>query len=420
MWRLVRAGPVARLTATNFAVQGAAFSGGVIAARALGVEGRGDLAAVVLWPLLVANIGTLGIDWALAVQAGRHPAAEGRLTRLAFLHGLSAGPLVMLLGLVLVRYALPEGRTGLQHTAAAFLWIIPFYLVWIDCTGLDNGLQRYTRYNLTRVSFYLLYVVGYLVLWATGAHQIRYFVYTQLVALVVVTLVRAVSPGLVALANGPSRDDLVRTLKLAKSFAAATAVSMLLVRIDVILVMFLLGTRQLGLYVVAQAVANVPSLLSQAFGVRTFGLSAAQQEPAEFARQVAHRFRQSFLLSGAATVVLAALAPWLIVLLFGTDFAEAAPVARVLFFASWLFNGGRIIDEGFRGRGRPVFGTISFSAFIVCVCVAAPLLVRPAALGMVGAAWAVLAASALLLLIMTVVFKRQTNLWLWQRSRPPR
>ena len=417
LWSTLRYGPVARLAATNFAVQGTAFVGGVVAARALGVQGRGDLAAVLLWPLLVANIGTLGVDWALAVQAGRQPAAEGRFTRLCFWYGLLAGPAFMLIGWLLVSQALPQGRDDLVRLAGVFLWIIPLHLMWIGSTNIDNGLQRYLRYNLTRLSFYVLYVAGYVACWALEAAAIRYFVYAQLGALAMVVLVRGAAAGRRMLADRLGREDVAATLRLARPFALATAVSMLLVRIDVILVMFLLGTRYLGLYVVAQALANVPTLLSQAFGVRTFGSSAQRQESADFARLVVRRFRQSFLLSGVMAVVLAALAPWLIVLLFWAAFAEAAPVARVLFFASWLFNGGRIIDEGFRGQGRPMFGTMSFGLFILCVCALAPLLAGPAGLGMIGVAWAVLAAAALLLLILIIIFKRQTGRWVCESPR---
>jgi O-antigen/teichoic acid export membrane protein len=410
-WNGLRYGSVARLAAANFVVQGLAFLGGVVAARVLGVEGRGELAAVVLWPMLLANIGTLGVDWALAVQAGREPAAEGRLTRLCGWYGLLGGPVVMLAGLILVQFALPLDRMDLISLARMFLWIIPFYFVWMGATNIDNGLQRYSRYNLTRVSFFAIYLGAYLACWALGADQIRYFVYAQLGAMVLAVLVRVAAARTALLRDRLRREDVLTTLRLARPFAISTAVSMLLVRIDVILVMFLLGTWELGLYVVAQAVANVPSLLSQAFGVRTFGTSAGQGE-AEFARVVVTRFRQSFLLSGALAIVMAILAPWLIVMLFGERFAEAAPAARVLFFASWLFNGGRIIDEGFRGQGQPIYGTIVFAGFIACVCVLAPLLVGPAGLGMMGVAWAVLAAAALSLALLGSTFRARTGRWL--------
>ena len=81
-------------------------------------------------------------------------------------------------------------------------------------------------------------------------------------------------------------------------------------------------------------------------------------------------------------------------------------------------NGGRIIDEGFRGQGRPMFGTMSFGLFILCVCALAPLLAGPAGLGMIGVAWAVLAAAALLLLVLILIFKGQTGSWVWGWPAP--
>lgn len=398
-------GRVARLAATNLAVQGTAFVAGVVAARSLGVSGRGDLAAVVLWPLLAANVATLGIDWALAVQAGRDPGARVGLVRLSLLHAVLAGPAFMLIGWALVRWALPTGRDDLAGLSAGFLWIIPLYLLWMNFLAVDNGMERYARYNLTKLSFYVLYTSGYLACWALGAAQIRYFLGAQLAAMLLTVGVRVMRSIKAALREQLERGTVRRTISLARGFALSTAASMTVARIDVILVMFLFGSRELGLYVVAQAVANIPSLLSQAFGVRTFGGSAKVTDDGDFGRLVISRFRQSLVLSGAAALVMWAGATWIISLLFGASFEAAGSVARVLFVSSWLFNSGRIIDEGFRGQGRPAFGTVGFAIYITCVCVAGPVLAGPMGLGVMGVAWSALGGSALLLGFLMVAFR---------------
>src|SRR5947209_1207742 len=46
---------------------------GVVTARALGVEGRGDLAVVVFWPTLVATLVELGVGDALTLWVAREP-----------------------------------------------------------------------------------------------------------------------------------------------------------------------------------------------------------------------------------------------------------------------------------------------------------------------------------------------------------
>jgi len=414
---ILRPGPVAGLAATNMAVQATALVAGVIAARVLGVAGRGDLAAVILWPMLAGNVATLGVDAALGVQVGRDHSALGRLIRVGVLHALLVGPVFMLVGLVLARVSLPVGRDDLRALSAAFLWIVPLHLLWLDFLALDNGQQRYVRYNLTRFAFFALYALGYAGCWLLDAVRIEYFIYAQTGAMLGTVAVRLIQSGPMVWKGGPVGTMLRRTVGMAKGFALSNAAIMLLVRIDVILVMVLLGTRALGLYVVAQAVANVPSLLSQAFAVRTFGSSVGASDEAAFVRTVVVRFRQSFVLSGVFALALALVAPLIIRVLFGAPFEEAATVARVLFFASWLFNGGRIIDEGFRGRGRPIFGTIAFGCQIVCVCLVGFLLGSRLGWGATGVAISVLMGSALALSILVVMFRSQTGRWVFAAER---
>ena len=387
-------------------MQGTAFIAGVIAARVLGVEGRGDLAAVLLWPLLVANIGTLGVDWSLAVAAGRNADDTPRLLRLSWLHGLLVGPLLILICLFVVRLTLSGANADLVPLASIYLWMIPFHLVWMDLLAIDNARQNYARYNRTRFSFYLLVALTYAVLWVSGADALRYFVLANLGAIVLVVLVRVMTSLTGSRVTAPDVALVRAVLRRAGPFALSTAVTILFNRIDVILVLFLLGTHELGLYVVAVGLANVPSLLSQAFMVRTFGSTAGADPGQRWAAVVVTRLRQSLALCGVGALVLIVFMPWIIRLLFGADFVPAANAARVLAVASWLFNGGRIIDEGFRGRGRPVFGTISYTLFILTAVLLAPLMTRVWHLGNIGVAWSVLVAAVVLLVAMLLFFKR--------------
>src|SRR5262245_30271561 len=55
------AGSVLITTATNFAIALLALATGPLAARMLGPEGRGELAAIQTWPSVIATLAMLGL-----------------------------------------------------------------------------------------------------------------------------------------------------------------------------------------------------------------------------------------------------------------------------------------------------------------------------------------------------------------------
>ncbi|HSE05616.1 MAG TPA: hypothetical protein VLK35_15820, partial [Methylomirabilota bacterium] len=76
---------------------------GVLLARMLGPDGRGYLAALILWPLVITQLGNLGIPSALTYSIARDPLSSRAIARL----GLS--------------FAIPQ---ALLLTAFQALWLL--------------------------------------------------------------------------------------------------------------------------------------------------------------------------------------------------------------------------------------------------------------------------------------------------------
>ena len=51
---------------TSLAIQFCGLITGILTARILGATARGELATVMLWPVILTNLGLLGCNWALA------------------------------------------------------------------------------------------------------------------------------------------------------------------------------------------------------------------------------------------------------------------------------------------------------------------------------------------------------------------
>ena len=70
--------------AGNLAIQGLGAVSGVVAARILGPEGRGELAAVYFYPGIIALLGILSVPQAVAFEVSRRPEEEERVLRAGF------------------------------------------------------------------------------------------------------------------------------------------------------------------------------------------------------------------------------------------------------------------------------------------------------------------------------------------------
>ena len=62
--------------ATGFAIQAVLVVTGPLLARMLGPDGRGYLAALILWPIVITQLGNLGIPSALTYSIARDSSAS--------------------------------------------------------------------------------------------------------------------------------------------------------------------------------------------------------------------------------------------------------------------------------------------------------------------------------------------------------
>jgi O-antigen/teichoic acid export membrane protein len=113
-------------------------------------------------------------------------------------------------------------------------------------------------------------------------------------------------------------------------------------------------------------------------------------------------------------LVVGGLLPWL----FGEEFEDAVPLARILLLSAFFLSLRRVITDAVRGLGRPTVGTVAeLSSWIFL----APALVVAAPGGVTDVAVAVMLSSAfsLLVLVVAVVLGRSDGDAAWVRRTPP-
>jgi O-antigen/teichoic acid export membrane protein len=139
---------------------------------------------------------------------------------------------------------------------------------------------------------------------------------------------------------------------------------------------------QLGLYVVAVNVSELPLIINRAVRDVTFVTDAHES--------VDTRLAASARISTAACTIaglgLGLTMMWWLPALFGQEFAGSVPIAAVLLAGVIIGTPGSIAGAGLSARGRP--GLRSISLVIACVGNVLLLLVLVPTWGAMGAAWA--------------------------------
>jgi O-antigen/teichoic acid export membrane protein len=374
---------------------------GILTARLLGPVARGELATVILWPIVLSNLGLMGCNWVLAREVAKNPEKECDWAAVGVAVGLATALLYLLAGYFLIPLLLPSDKRYLLPVARLCLWLIPLDVFNQVLLAVEHGRMRWRRYNLLRLSYFLFYLILIGFIGVTRRNQVRWFVLAFLASQLLAALLRFWIQRK-SLATGKLRFDGCRHLLCAGiPYFGATIGNLVSLQLDTILVVSLLNTEAAGIYAVAAAFANGQSSLGDALGMTCFGVLSNERNTGSQEKIITETFRQSALLLFGVGLVLSCLIPFLVVPLFGLEFSRAIRPAVVLAPAASLTASANVLNQGLRGVGRPHAGLVSQLFGTGLMAVAAQFLLRR--FGLMGMAFAVLMSACAQLLVMVAV-----------------
>ena len=380
---------------TNVVIQGCTLVQGILVARLLGPVGRGQFAAAILWPNLFAGMGGMGVGVALARRAGR-ALDLAQVIRTGLLLTLLTGTVVMALCALAIPWLLPAADTIVRNAAYVFLPFIVFHHVSLALIAIDQGAGWFSQMNWTRLIVNPVYLGLVIVLWAAGIHSVTWFVVSLLIATGAVTVARLGLALWQAPIPGPM-EPVKTVFREALPFGFAGLLNPLAQSADKALLLYLLGTAQLGFYTVALTAASVVNSLAGAAGTVSFGMSAQVKDREGFDR-VARMFRftaWTWLLAGSAVAVII---PIVLPLLYGAAFRPAIWPAILLIPAAAFTGQASILEESMRAQGRAFIGLEARAAGLV-VMIAMGWLLAPV-VGIYGVVFAAIGSQAIVLFVM--------------------
>ncbi len=386
---------------TSVAIQFCGLITGVLTARVLGPTARGELATVMLWPMILSNLGLMGCNWALAREVAADPRKESDWIRAAVAVGFAAACLYFVIGFWLIPYLLPLDRRYLGSLVRVCLLSIPLGIFNQTLLAIEHGRMRWRRYNSVRASFFVFYVILICLIALNKKPKVQWFIWAYLTSHALTVILRFFLQG-ESFASGKFQfTECFRLLRRGLPYFWATASNLLTLQLDKIIVVSLLSAGAAGIYAVAVTFSNAQSSLGEALGITSFASLSNEKSVDQQGKILTETFRQATFTSAGLCLLLSCFVPFLIGPLFGQEFAQAIGPAVILTASAALTTPSGILIQGLRGAGRPYPGLASQLLGTGVLAASAALLLPK--FGLMGMAWAVVLSASFQIVLLIVI-----------------
>jgi O-antigen/teichoic acid export membrane protein len=382
---------------------------GVLAARLLGVEDRGRFALLAIFPLVLAQLGGMGVPLAVTfrVASGRD-SARAAVTAVRPLIAAQLALVLVVHVAILLLVAFPGAPHRMETAGLITLAWTPAALLQGYAEALLQGQARFRAFNLLRLApiVFSALLVGIAALLGFGTLVGIASVWTLGYILSASASLVIASRGAVGDASDgvTSRTGL---LQFGLRGLLGSSSPLETFRLDQAVVGLVISQTALGIYVVAIAFTNLPRFVAQSVGMVAYPRVAAQTDV-----QAATRALWVFALVG--TVACAAIAGALelvvgftVPLFFGHAFVRAVEPCRILLIASFFFGMRRVLSDGARGIGRPGLGTVAELGTWIVLVPALLLLAPPFGLNGVAVALTLAAGAGAAFVLLMLVWTPQ-------------
>jgi O-antigen/teichoic acid export membrane protein len=326
---------------------------GIITARVLRPEGRGELAAMILWPVFLAAALSLGVPSALTFQLRRNPARQSRLMGAALLLAILTGAAAALLGMLFMQAWIPQYSPRVILFAKIFLFSAPITsLLMVGRAGLES------RGDFAASNKLLIWSPAMTLLWLgvlfanrsmTPFSASLAYVPVGIVPLawMLVRLFRVFQPSL------KSFWESARQLFSygIRSYGIDLCGTMSFY-VDQALVVRLLEPGLMGTYVVALSLSRMLNVFHTSVVMVLFP-RAVSRSLREVAEMTSRAMRMTTVLTTLAGIGIVALGPEVLSLLYGREYRSAGLVLRILVVEVILSGATQVLSQAFMALGRP-------------------------------------------------------------------
>jgi O-antigen/teichoic acid export membrane protein len=379
-------------------------AGSVLAARLLGPNGRGQLAAIVAWVGLAAALGDIGISQACAYYGAKSRSREGTVagTSLAMGVGIS---FVVILGILPIRSRL--FGDGLAGPASLYLFTIPLGVIATYLAAILQGMSQLGSFNAIRVvqasAYTLALVIAMSLGWAHVGTVVVAIVLCQCFATAI--SVRIASRFLPFEGWRLDKTTARGMLAYGGRTYAGNLFWLMNGRLDQALLSLFAPMRELGMYAVAVSYSGILFGLSGALASVVFPRVAGAATVAAGRRELHNTLRGLALLTLPLAAIMALGVRWVIPAVFGSAFDAARRPAYILLAGGVLLGLNYVLSNALRASGRPGAPAFGEAAGMVVTVSALPIVLPR--WGITGAAWVSVFSYALTTIVLWALWNRK-------------
>jgi O-antigen/teichoic acid export membrane protein len=331
----------------------------IIVARYLGPSGKGVFAVLMTVTGIVLQLGNLGFHSSSVYFAAKYNEKTSSIASILILFGASIG-LASGLGMFLLSYIFPKAILG--DIPRLFLLValigLPFAFVAQFLQNLFLGMQRIYEYNFVDLAAKFASLGGIIILFFFFRKGVLTLLgLTTLIAILTCLAFLSLIKQQVHLTLKFDRSVFRGMLRYGFKAYLSALFAFLVIRSDMILINYFLGTKAAGLYSLAVGSADWLLLVPATVGAMLFPKATAiADETSELTRKVS---RHIVVLMVFLCIAVAIVIKPVIVFVFGQAFAPSAGSLLLLLPGIFFLSLEMIYMQDFAARGMPPIGYIS-------------------------------------------------------------
>jgi enterobacterial common antigen flippase len=394
----------------QFAMLGLGVVSGIASGRLLGPQGRGELAAITVWPMTLSFLVSLGTNQAIVFYTGKKRYSVSEVWTASGVIALVQSVLVLCMGAALIPFLLHKYPSEDRSLSLVFLLAMPAMIIGGYPGNILQGKGDLVRFNKLRMISPAIYASGLFALLLMRLSSLPAVLWMQVggyavaVAFAVWVVYRLERPKFVWV-----RAAATDLLKYGSKTHLASVTSFLNQRVDQLVLSLLIPAQELGLYAVAVTLAMSVTFLPAAAGIVTFSHGSNQSE--ETLRNTIRRsFRLSLLWLLVGCSALFVLTPVLINLALGPRFANSVFACRLLLPGIVALGLNQVLYGGANAIGQPLLPSYAEAAGLAATIIG--LTIFAPRFGFIGAAIVSSIAYTISLGVMLVLASRRMKIHL--------
>jgi O-antigen/teichoic acid export membrane protein len=331
---------------------------GILTARTLGPAGRGELAAMILWPLFVASVTTLGVPSSLIYHLRNRSGAFDRLVASGFAMAAVMGVAAAAFAALILPWWLHQYSPQVIHAAQWFLITVPLCSITLAGRAVLEASHDFAASNAIQILTPLATLVGLLLFMV----QHRMNPYAAAAAYIAASLPsfcfmvsRVMGAGIRA-----ARPDFAMVKQILQYGIRSYGIDILgtlALQVDQVLVVSLLSAGAMGSYVVVLSLSRMLNVFQTSVVMVLFPKAAGHDAKTVLA-MTGDSVRMSGLVTVACGATVCITGPALLRVLYGAEYVAATAALRILVLEAILAGVTFVLAQAFMALNRPGVVTV--------------------------------------------------------------